>query len=247
VEVLGPCLSDAEGRRENPAFFTRHLREGPWVALKLALTLDGKIAGSPGTRTSITGPEAERWVHRLRSGFDGILVGAGTARVDDPLLTVRHGEAPVRPPARLVLDRDAELSPDSRLMRTAAEAPLIVFVDEATSEARIERLEEGGASVHPVAAMDGRLALHAVLDICRETGLHSVLCEGGGVLGSVLLAEGRVDRLYVILAPSTLGPGGVPGFPSPLPQGTWDGWSWAAPPARLGADVLLTMDRASDV
>ncbi len=247
LEVLGPCLSDAEARRENPAFFTRHVVGRPWVALKLAVSLDGKISGSAGARTTVTGPEAKRWVHRLRAGFDGILVGTGTARVDDPLLTVRHGEAPVRPPARLVLDREAGLSPDSRLLATTGEAPVVVFVDEATSESRIERLEEAGADVHPVPAVAGRLSLEAILQICRETGVHSILCEGGGVLGNSLLAEGRVDRLYIIVAPKTLGPGAVPGFPSALPQGTWDGWSWAGPPTHLGEDVLLTMDRATDV
>jgi diaminohydroxyphosphoribosylaminopyrimidine deaminase/5-amino-6-(5-phosphoribosylamino)uracil reductase len=213
----------------------------------LALSLDGKIAGSENIRTAITGPEAERWVHRLRAGFDGILVGTGTARVDDPLLTVRHGEAPVRPPSRLVLDRGAELALDSRLVQTAAEAPLVVFVDEGTPEGRIERLEESGATVHPVPSVAGGLSLAAILRICGETGVHSVLCEGGGVLGSALLAEGLIDRVYLLLAPHTLGPAAVPAFPSSLPGGTWEGWTWTAPPVQMGGDVLLIMDRANDV
>lgn len=247
VEVLGPCFSDAEARRENPGFFHRHLSPRPWVALKLALSLDGKIAGAPGSRTSITGPEVERWVHRLRSGFDGILVGAGTARVDDPLLTVRHGDSPVRPPARLVLDRNAELSSESRLVRTAGDAPVIVFVEESTAEGPIERLEQAGATVHPIPSGDRGLSLDALLEVCRKTGIHSVLCEGGGVLGSSLLVEGKVDRLYFLVAPRTLGPDAVPGFPEPLPEGTWNGWVSGAPPLQLGDDVLLTMDRADDV
>lgn len=247
VQVVGPCLSAEDARRENPAFFHRHRSDRPWLALKLALSLDGMISQAPGSRTLLTGPEAGAWVHRLRSGFDAILVGSGTIRVDDPLLTVRASSPPIRPPARLVLDRTASLSGASRVMETAGEAPVVVFVAEDVGESKIERLEGLGAIVHPVPSIGGRLSFDALLEVCRETGIHSVLCEGGGVLASGLLGEGKVDRLHLIYSPRTLGPSAVPGFPEPIPGEAWDGWVPVGNPIRLGRDVLITLDRLNHV
>lgn len=247
VQVLGPCLSSEEARRENPAFFHRHRSDRPWVTLKLALSLDGMIAQAPGTRTLLTGPEAGAWVHRLRSGFDAILVGSGTVRVDDPLLTVRDSPSPVRPPARLVLDRTGGLPAESRLLATASEAPVVVFVAEDVGESEIERLEGLGAVVHPVPSIGDRLSFDALLQVCGETGIHSILCEGGGVLAGSLLAEGKVDRLHLIYSPRTLGPSAVPGFPDPIPAEAWAGWVPVADPIQLGPDVLMTLDRLDHV
>ena len=116
VEVVGPLWSDREARAENPAFHHGAAKAVPYVALKLAMSLDGKIAAAPGRRSRITGPEAEREVHRLRTGFDALSVGAGTIRVDNPRLTVRLVPPGRRPPRRLLIDPRAELSGDASVL-----------------------------------------------------------------------------------------------------------------------------------
>ena len=243
IEVVGPVFGERAAVRENPSFF-HEARDGTtYVALKLAMTLDGRIAERPGERTVITGPEATREVHRLRAGHDAVMVGAGTARVDDPLLTVREPVAMRKPPARVVLDPGASLPPDAALLRDVGSAPVVVFVRDDVPEGALERLEGSGATVHPVPGTREGLSLETVLRVCHDTGIHSVLCEGGGRLSSSLLREGRASRLYLFLAPRTAGEGGVPAFPGDLPAATWEAWEPALPPELHGRDVLLTWDR----
>ena len=156
--------------------------------------------------------------HRLRAGHDAVMVGAETAIVDDPLLTVRHGEAPRVAPTRIVLDGRARLRPDHRLLRTIDQAPLTVYTAEGAPNAYLDALTDAGARVVPVAASregDGtvRLALEAVLADCHAQGLFSVFCEGGASLAGALIGGGFVDRLYLFTAPAVLGRGGVGVFP----------------------------------
>ncbi|MFC1575478.1 RibD family protein, partial [Gemmatimonadota bacterium] len=214
-----------------------------YVALKLAQTLDGRIAAAPGQRTSISGSPAVQEVHRLRAGFDGILVGSGTVRVDDPLLTVR-GEAPCRkPPARVVLDTRARTSPGASLFQDVATSPVIIFTGEDASELAMEELEDAGAQVHPVPRDADGVSLDAVLQICWEIGLRSLFCEGGATLASVLLRTGQARRLFLFVAPFVLGPRGVPAFPEAGSRELWEGWVPAFPPSLFGRDALLTFDR----
>lgn len=243
VEVVGPALPPGAARRLDPAFFHNAETSSTYVALKLAVSLDGKIAAAPGRSTRLTGPETEAEVHRLRRGFAGILVGAETARVDDPRLTVRSGTPPARPPARLVVDSRAALSPEAALFEDVERAPVIVFCRDDASEAAIEALEDAGAAVHPVPSSEEGVDLDRVLEICWETGIHSVLCEGGGRLASSLLERRRVQRLYLFLAPTVLGPRGVPAFPGPFGPDAWDGWRAVEARAGFGADGLVLIDR----
>lgn len=242
LEVVGPVFDDARAWSENPAFHHWHRTGAPHVAVKLALSLDGGLARAPGERTDLTGPEAREAVHRLRSGFDAILVGSTTARVDDPLLTVR--DAPLRRPApiRIVLDSRASLPSDAALFRDAAEIPVWVFCREDADEADIERLEAAGAHVHPVppSRRAPGVSLDAVLAKCGATGVRSILCEGGGVVASRMIAQGVARRLYALVAPTVLGAGAVPAFPE-IPPGLR--WRLASDPVRAGSDVLLTLDR----
>jgi diaminohydroxyphosphoribosylaminopyrimidine deaminase/5-amino-6-(5-phosphoribosylamino)uracil reductase len=243
LRVDGPVWPEAVGRRENPAFFHATRSPRPFVAGKLAVTLDGMIAARPGQRTAITGTEANQAVHRLRAGFDAILIGGRTARTDDPRLTVRGGGVEPRvPPARMVLDPDATLDSGCALFQERA-GQAAVFVGEDVDEARIERLERAGAHVHPVPRSRRGLDLGAVLEVASGLGLRSILCEGGGRLVSSLLAERLVGRIYLFQAPQVIGAGGVPAFPGPFPEGTWEGWRPAFEPERLGRDVLTVYER----
>ncbi|MDH3423934.1 MAG: bifunctional diaminohydroxyphosphoribosylaminopyrimidine deaminase/5-amino-6-(5-phosphoribosylamino)uracil reductase RibD, partial [Gemmatimonadota bacterium] len=187
VDVVGPVWDEMEARAENPAF--QHVaRHGtPFVALKLAMSLDGRIAERPGKKTRITGIDAEHEVHRLRSGFDAVLVGAGTARTDDPRLTVRLVHPGRSPPRRLVLLPDGVLTPEAALFTDVADVPLHVFCRLDASEVAIEHLEDAGAHVHPVAHAGNELDLDAVLAVAWELGIRSILCEGGARLADSLL------------------------------------------------------------
>ena len=243
MDVIGPVQGDREAFRENAAFFHEAWTGRAYLALKLALTLDGKIARRAGERTLVSGPEAQREVQRLRAGHDAVMVGANTARVDDPLLTVREVVPMRKPPARILLDPGATVPTTAAVFRDVGTAPLVVFVREDAPESALERIEGAGASVHPVPAGAAGLDLGHVLEVCHATGLRSILCEGGSRLASSLLAEGRASRLYLFLAPRTLGEGGVPAFAGALSPSDWDGWEPALAPAVLGRDVLLTYDR----
>ncbi len=246
VRVDGPLWSDAEARAENPDFFHRARHGTPFVALKLAMTLDARIAAEPGARTRVTGPEAEREVHRLRSGCDAVMVGAGTVAADDPRLTVRLAPPGREPTRRIVLLPDASLEPDAALFEDVPEWPLHVFCREDARESAMERLEGAGAHVHPVPGSGEALELDVVLHTCGELGIRSILCEGGARLADRLLRERRVHRFYLLVAARTFGARGVPAFADDADALDWAGFVPAGSPRLLGGDVLLAYDRGED-
>lgn len=245
VDVVGPVLLPHESRKENPAFYHNQVLDATYVALKLAQTLNGKISEGKGKRTDITGPQALREAHRLRAGFDGVLVGSGTVGVDDPLLTVREDVAMRKPPARIVLDTKCSLSPRARLFQDVPNTPLVVFTGEDASELAIGRLEDAGATVHPVRRGPDGVDLTAVLATCWETRIRSIFCEGGGQLAQALIRGGLVQRIYLFVAPFMLGEEGVSGLPTGRSRAWWEGWTPAFPPQPFGRDVLLTLDRTA--
>ena len=243
VEVSGPSSDPALGREVDPAFFYTTDRGQTYLAVKLAVSRDGWIAAGISERTALTGAEANREVHHLRSGFDAILIGAETACVDDPLLTVRHGVEPRVAPTRVVLDSTCRISPEAQLLQTVAEAPVLILVTPAAAPDRIRELEGVGARVEVVPADGGRVDLERALVSCWELGLTSILCEGGGKLASALIREGLVQRFYLFEAPVSLGDQGVPAFPNAMGPPAGPGWRVVGEPRRLGADVLVTYDR----
>lgn len=246
VEVVGPVWSEAEGRALNPAFYHLARNEGPYLALKLAVSLDGRIAGAPGRRSAITGPVASREVHRLRSEHRAVLVGGETVRVDDPLLTVRNVQEPPRPPTRVVLDTDCRIRRSAALFGNPDRAPVLVFCGADAPRSRTGPLRAAGAEVERVPRGPAGLDLPAVASSLRRRGLLSVLCEGGGRLGSALLEAGLVHRLLLFVAPRVLGPEGVPAFPGPFGPEAWEGWRAVGPHRSFGPDVLVTWEREGD-
>ena len=240
VEVIGPADDVGAFHDVDPVFFYALRYRRPYVALKLAVSLDGRIAARAGERTPITGDEANREVHRLRSGFDAVLIGGETARVDDPLLTVRYDLDPRIPPTRIVLDPRASLSPDASIFGAESKAPVLIFATEAAPAERVETLSDVGARVEIVPQGGGGANLEKVLERCWHFGLRSVFCEGGARLATALTREGLAQRLYLFQAPVRLGPKGVPAFggESATPEDL--GWSGRGDPIRFGADVLVT-------
>ena len=240
MRVDGPVFSSAHAASHSPAFFHVARNASPYVALKLALSLDGRISRA-GEQTGLTGPPAREHVHYLRAGFDAIMVGANTMNIDDPRLTARGRPEPRRAPDRIVLDSLARMAPEARLLRDGRGGRVRVFTGAEAPADRVRALRQRGATVHAVPRSAGGLDLGAVLGTCYGAGLTSILCEGGGVLASSLLREGRVQRLYLFLAPLTLGSGSVPAFPG-LDDSAWEGWRPAGSPTALGRDLLWVLD-----
>jgi diaminohydroxyphosphoribosylaminopyrimidine deaminase/5-amino-6-(5-phosphoribosylamino)uracil reductase len=182
----------------------------PFVRLKLALSLDGRIATRTGASRWVTGPEARARVHLLRSECDAVLVGVGTVIADDPRLNVRHVEGPS--PKRVVLDTKLRTPLESRLVTTAEEIPTwIVCSHHAPVEAR-EALEARGVRVWPVEEnASGRVDVSAALRLLGSRGVVTLLVEGGAEVAGSLLAGEHADELHAFLAPKLLGPRGRAG------------------------------------
>ena len=182
----------------------------PFVTLKLALSLDGRIATRTGTSKWVTGPEARARVHVLRAQHDAIAVGIGTALADDPRLTVR--DAPGVSPLRVVFDTKLRLGPSSRLVETAAEIPTWVICGEDASMSSAEALTSRGVEVMRVpSAAEGRIDPEAALKLLASRGVVTLLIEGGAELAGSMLAGRLADRLHAFIAPILLGPRGRPG------------------------------------
>jgi diaminohydroxyphosphoribosylaminopyrimidine deaminase / 5-amino-6-(5-phosphoribosylamino)uracil reductase len=201
VEVVTDVLRDACDALN--AVWFRYVRSGrPYVTLKAAVTLDGKIATRTGDSRWVTGPAAREAVHRLRDRADAVLVGAGTARADDPLLTTRLPRGAGRDAVRVVLDSRLALPRTLRLFRPRSAAPTLV----ATTLRRPPPL---GAGVEALscAARGGRVDLADLLAQLAARGLAHVLVEGGAEVHASFLAAGLVDRVILFLAPKLLGGG----------------------------------------
>ena len=176
----------------------------PYLALKMAMSLDGAIASRPGVRESI-GSEAERlYVRELRVAYDAVMVGAGTVRVDDPQLTVRPPRRRLRPYVRVVACETETIPASSRVLAAVdGYAPAIVLAP-AGLRRHFENLQ-GVADVRFVGTAESeRLDLRAAMETLREAGVYSVLCEGGPTLGARLIAAGVVERFYWAIAPRLL-------------------------------------------
>lgn len=208
VEVTTGVLA-AEARADLAGFFRKVETGRPWVTLKLATSFDGRIATASGQSQWITGPEARRAVHGLRNRHDAVMVGAGTARADDPMLTVR-GFGEVRQPVRVVVSRRLDLPRESRLARTARDVPVWICHGADVDQDRVRAWTDLGAVLLPCALQGGHICLGAVLDALGGQGLTRVFCEGGGALAASLLAGGAVDELVVFTAGVGLGAEGLP-------------------------------------
>jgi diaminohydroxyphosphoribosylaminopyrimidine deaminase/5-amino-6-(5-phosphoribosylamino)uracil reductase len=173
------------------------------------------------------------------------MVGIGTALVDDPQLTVREWKAPRRAPVRVVLDSDLRLPEKSNLVASAREIPVWVLAAPDAPAQRSARLEELGVAVvsTPRRAGLGGLDLGAVLAKLWDREIRSVLCEGGGELGSAWLAGGHVDRFYAFMAPVLIGGSGVPAFPGERGLAARD-WQLIGR-EELGQDTLLVLNPAA--
>ncbi|HEY6555841.1 MAG TPA: bifunctional diaminohydroxyphosphoribosylaminopyrimidine deaminase/5-amino-6-(5-phosphoribosylamino)uracil reductase RibD [Polyangiaceae bacterium] len=181
-----------------------------YLSLKLAVSLDGRIATRTGASKWITCAESRTRVHALRSQHDAVMVGINTVIADDPRLTVR--DVPGRNPVRIVVDSKLRLPTGSQLVATARETPTCVITTIEASRAVAEALEDSGVAVIRVpATAEGRCDMLSALRELAAREVVSVLCEGGAELAGSLLAAGLPDEMHVFVAPVLLGPRGRPG------------------------------------
>ena len=208
VEVeTGLCADDACD--DQAGFLTRVTQGRPMVTLKLASSFDGRIATASGDSQWITGAEARRHVHAMRATHDAVMIGAGTARADDPSLTVR-GLGVEHQPIRVVLSRHLDLPLDSHLARTARDIPVWICHGHRAAPELVSAWAGIGAEMIEVGEAQGALDSTAVLQALGTRGLTRVYCEGGGSLAASLLSAGLVDELVGYTAGVAIGEEGRP-------------------------------------
>ncbi len=195
---------EGEARALQRGFLARVTLGRPMVTLKLATSLDGRIATASGESRWITGPGARLRVHAMRAAHDAVMVGAGTARADDPMLTVR-GLGVAHQPLRVVAARTLALDPGGTLGRSAGEVPVWLVHGPAAPVAARAAWTETGARLIEVAEADGALDPAAILAALGTAGLTRVFCEGGGRFAAALLAAGLVDEIALFTAGLALG------------------------------------------
>ena len=210
LRAAGIAVDIGEGGQEaaeiNAGFFLRVSEGRPLFHLKLATSLDGRIATATGESKWITGEAARAHGQRLRATHDAILVGIGTARADDPELTCRLPGLAARSPVRIVLDSQAQLATTSKLARTANQAPVWLVCTPAASADRRKALQQAGVEIIEVAAGgDGRVDAGAAACALGGRGLTRILVEGGGEVAASLLKAGLVDRISSYRAGLVLG------------------------------------------
>jgi diaminohydroxyphosphoribosylaminopyrimidine deaminase/5-amino-6-(5-phosphoribosylamino)uracil reductase len=231
-------LGAEEAAAANAAYLWATVREQrPFVAVKVATSLDGFIADSEGRSQWISGVEAHEFVHWLRAGFDAIAVGRETAARDDPQLTVRGAVTPRVPPARVVFAGRGPLPATLRCLDPAAGGPAVVVTHPDVAVVRRAALGSAGVRLLEAASLETGLAA------LRAAGVAALLVEGGGALVGSLLEADLVDRVYRITAPVWLG-AGAPAFGRRTGVLLGDAVRWVVTERRLlGSDSLLVVDR----
>jgi len=193
----------SEAAEEQNAAYTKHRREGrPLVILKLAQTLDGRIATRTGDARWITGAKARRHGHRWRSWVDAVAVGAGTVLADDPQLTVRHVRG--SDPRPIVIDGRLRVDPQARLFQRPG---ALLITSTAVSSEQRRPFAERGAEIWTYDAPDGQIDLRQPMARAAQEGITSVLIEGGGQLAAAALRDRIVDRVHIYVAPRLMGTG----------------------------------------
>jgi len=241
IEVIVGLMA-AEANRVNAAFITVMKRQRPFVTMKVALSLDGRIAAAPGERTPMTGPAANRQIHRERAEVDAIAIGSGTVLADDPVLTPR-GAYRRRPLVRIVFDGRLRTPPSARLLSTLDAGPVIIMSNHsvvASASERAAALRGVGARIEVVPdTLPDTLQLPHAMKRLASLGISSLMLEGGAALHRAFWHARLVDRVQMFVTSRTIGPRGVEWLPFPvLSSGLLANVS-ARP---IGEDVLIEAD-----
>lgn len=249
IEISCGVLA-TEAQEQNEIFFHFIKNRTPFVILKTAMSLDGKIATKTGESRWITSSEARAYVHGIRSSVGAIMVGVGTVLKDDPLLTTRTSEGEGRNPVRIVMDSNGRTPLDARLFKSIDEAPLLIVATPGISAERIEAYKKIGAEVLVIQASDRMEQVRLTLQVLSERGISSILLEGGGTLAESFIRAQAVQKVMTFIAPIIIG-----GAEAPTPV-EGDGIGVLAASAKfsiarlskVGCDVLIeSYPRQEDV
>ncbi len=202
-------IGQDQARQDHRGFLLRQQQSRPFLTLKLASSLDGRIATQSGESQWITGTQARRMVHALRARHDAVLVGAGTARKDDPSLTVR-GLGVDRQPVRVVASNRLDIPLNGKLAQSAGDGGLWLCHGAGADPGVIAAWQGLGARLFCCAQLQGRLDAGAIMKALAQAGLTRVFCEGGGAFAAALLRAGLVDELIGFTAGCAIGAEGLP-------------------------------------
>ena len=201
-------LREKEAQELNEVFFKYITTKLPFIALKAACSLDGKIATRNGHSKWITGEEARKHSHGLRNIYDAIMVGKGTVLADDPQLNCRIPGG--RDPIRIVVDSKLSISPKAKILNLTSTAPTIIAT---TKNAPIDKIKVLASKGEIIQVNEGdQVDLLQLFKILGERKITSILVEGGGILNASIVSQGLMDKLYLYLAPILIGGQEAPGF-----------------------------------
>lgn len=218
VEVsVGVCESAA--KKLNEAFIKYVSQKQPFVILKCAATLDGRIATRTGDSKWVTGEKARRFVHRLRHAVDAILVGIGTIQADDPSLTTRLESDSGLDPVRIVLDTHLSISPDARILQLDSNSDTILVTGNSVTEAKKKTVLKAGVRLIEQPLIDGQIDLKSLMIELGSMGITSLLIEGGSRVIASAIRTGVIDKAHFFYAPKILGgDDGIPICRGPGPE-----------------------------
>ena len=198
-------ILEEKARRLNEVFLKYITTKTPFLVVKMAMTLDGKIASRSGKSRWITGQKARKFVHKLRSTSDGIIIGINTLLKDDPLLNVRLNDEKNRNPARIIVDSTGRLPLESRIVKTAAEIKTILATTELAPVNKLKALESKDVEVIILPSKNGHVDLQEMMRVLGEKEISILMAEGGGTLNYSLLSENLIDKIYFFVAPLLIG------------------------------------------
>ncbi|MCC7431730.1 bifunctional diaminohydroxyphosphoribosylaminopyrimidine deaminase/5-amino-6-(5-phosphoribosylamino)uracil reductase RibD [bacterium] len=231
-------LLERECLKINLPFFTFIRKKRPFVVVKIAQTLDGKIATKSGHSKWITSEESRILVHKMRAEYDAILVGIGTVLEDDPALTVRLVKG--RNPKRIVLDTNLRIRLDSHILSDTSTNQTIIFTHAPNPE-RLKQIQSFGATVIEVGInSSGQLNLSEILDECAKLGICSILVEGGAKVFQSFLASKLFDKIMIFIAPKLVGDDGVSAVGNLGIEKITDTWDFKEKAFKnIGTDILF--------
>lgn len=242
IQVVEQVMK-AECDAINPVFFHYIRNKLPYVALKYAMTLDGKTATHTGLSKWITNETARQHVHKLRNYYTGIMVGIGTVIKDDPMLNCRIDQG--RNPIRIICDSQLRIPLDSQIVKTASTIPTIIATRNDANPQKAIQLREKQISILPLPAHNGHIDLTKLMQELGKREMDGILLEGGGTLSEAMLQAGHIQQLYAYIAPKIFGGSGtyspVGGLGVSSPNEAWQ--FQLNDITTLGEDILLTYIR----
>ncbi len=204
IEVTSGILEN-ETRKLNEVFFKFIQTKTPFVVIKTAMSLDGKIATNTGDSRWISGEESRKTVHKLRNQYSGIMVGINTVIKDDPLLSIRNINGKTKNPVRIIVDSKARTPFEARVINSPETAPVILAVTHQAPAGKLNQLKKNGVGIIVCPEKNKRVDLKYLMQELGKQDIDSILLEGGGTLNFETLQEGIVDKMIVFIAPKIIG------------------------------------------